>query len=139
MAASKSDMDESLCDDSRYDSHASLLTPEDEPILRRQHDYIIFWGYWNGPDELLAVADESPYQGVDALLCHRRGLLDKSTYLHLMKMAKAKLASLGIEDLNLKGNHILLSVDNDGHLVKDRNGLPEMRISNFDLLRRAQL
>ncbi|UCF16705.1 MAG: hypothetical protein JSW59_04420, partial [Phycisphaerales bacterium] len=139
MAASKSDMDESLCDDSRYDSHKSLLTPESKPILRRQHDYIIFWGYWNGPDELLATVDESPYQGVDALLCHRKGLLAKNTYLRLMKIAKRKLASLGIEDLNLKGNHILLSVDNAGHLVKDPKGLPEMRISNFELLRRAQL
>lgn len=139
MAASKSDMDESLCDDSRYDSHESLLTPEGNPILRRQHDYIIFWGYWNGPDELLAIKDESPYQGVDALLCHRKGLLTKRTYLHLMEIAKSKLGLLGIEDLNLKGNHILLSVDNSGHLVKNHKGLPEMRISNFELLRRAQL
>ncbi|MFC1636158.1 hypothetical protein ACFL5Z_15105 [Planctomycetota bacterium] len=139
MAANKSDMDESLCDDSRYYSHASLLTPEGRPILRRQHDYIIFWGHWNGPDELMAVIDESPYQGVDALLCHRKGLLTKHTYLNLMEIAKRKLASLGIEDLNLKGNHILLSVDNAGQLVKDHESLPEMRISNFELRRRILL
>lgn len=138
MAASKSDMDESLCDDSRYSSHAGLLTPEGKPILRKHHDYIIFWGYWNGPDELLAITDESPYQGVDALLCHRKGSLTKRTYLNLMEIAKKKLGLLGIEDLNLKGNHILLSVDNSGHLVKDHECLPEMRISNFELLRRAQ-
>jgi hypothetical protein len=136
MASSKSDMDDSLCDDSRYNSHKDLLTPDGKPILRRQHDYIIFWGYWNGPDELLAVADESPYQGVDALLCHRKGLLAKHIYLRLAKIAKSKLASLGIEDLNLKGNHILLSVDNGGRLVKGHKGLPEMRLSNFELLRR---
>jgi hypothetical protein len=137
MAAGKSEMDESLCDDSRYYSHASLLTPEGIPILRKQHDYIIFWGYWNGPDELLAVTDESPYQGIDALLCFRKGLLAKHTYLNLMEMAKRELASVGIEDLNLKGNHLLLSVDNTGQLEKDHEGLPEMRISNFELLRRV--
>jgi len=30
-------------------------------------------------------------------------------------------------------------VDNAGQLVKDHEGLPEMRISNFELLRRVQL
>lgn len=139
MAASKSDMDEPLCDDSRYCNHASLLTPGGKPILRRQHDYIIFWDHWNGPDELIARTDESPYQGIDALLCFRQGLSTKRTYLNLMKTAQRKLASLGIEDLNLKGNHILLSVENAGQLMKDHRGLPEMRISNFELLRRFQL
>jgi hypothetical protein len=86
----------------------------------------------------MAQTDESPFQGIDALLCFRKGLLARQTYLTLMKIAKRKLASLGIEDLNLKGNHILLSVDNAGQLVKDHEGLPEMRISNFELLRRVQ-
>jgi hypothetical protein len=138
MAAKKSDIDESLRDDSRYCSHEDLLTPEGTPVLRRGHDYIIFWGHWNGPDELLALRDESPYQGVDALLCYRKGLLPKRTYLHLMEIARKRLASLGIEDLNLKGNHILLSVDNSGQLVNDRNGIPDIRICSFELLKRVQ-
>jgi hypothetical protein len=52
MAAKKSDIDESLRDDSRYCSHEDLLTPEGTPVLRRGHDYIIFWGHWNGPDDM---------------------------------------------------------------------------------------
>jgi hypothetical protein len=79
MAASKSDMDESLCDDSRYKSHKNITTPDGELVLRRNHDYIIFWGYWNGPDELLAEKDESPYQGIDLLLSYRKRLLDDKT------------------------------------------------------------
>ena len=55
-----------------------------------------------------------------------------------MEIARKKLASLGIEDLNLKGNHILLSVDNSGQLVEDRNGIPDIRICNFELLKRVQ-
>jgi hypothetical protein len=137
MAASRSAIDQSLWDDSRYKSHRHLITPEEKRILRETHDYIIFYGYWNGPDELLAEKDESPYHGIDALLAYRRGLLDKDMYIQLMEIMKNKLAAVGIEDLNLKGNHILLSVDNSGQLVKDRDGIPEIRICNFELLRRA--
>ena len=99
-------MDEFLCDDSRYNSHKNLTTPDGEQILRKNHDYIIFWGYWNGPDELLAEKDESPFHGIDLLLSYRKGLLGEKTYKQLMKITKDKLAAVGIEDLNFRGNHI---------------------------------
>ena len=137
MAASKSDMDESLCDDSRYDSHKNITTPDGEPILKKNHDYIIFWGYWNGPDELLAEKDESPCQGIDLLLSFRKGLLDEKMYQQLMQITSDKLAAVGIEDLNFRGNHILLSVDSSGELVKDHKGIPEIRICTFELLRKT--
>jgi len=138
MATSRSNMDESLCDDRRYGTHKNFRTPDGKPALRKNHDYVIFWGYWNGPDELLAVKDESPYQGVDALLAYRKELLDEKTYLQVMEITRNKLASVGIEDLNLRGNHILLSADNSGQLVRDRKGIPEIRISNFEFLRRLK-
>jgi hypothetical protein len=137
MSTSRSAMDESLRDDRRYSTHKSFLTPDKNPALRKDRDYVIFWGYWNGPDELLAVKDESPYQGVDALLAYRKKLLDEEMYLKLMEVTRDKLASVGIEDLNLRGNHILLSVDQSTKLVKDREGIPEIRICNFELLRRT--
>jgi len=139
MAASKSDMDESLCDDSRYNSHKNITTPDGEAILRKNHDYIIFWGYWNGPDELLAEKDESSYQGIDLLLSYRKRLLDEKTYQQLMQITRDKLATVGIEDLNFRGNHILLSVDSSGQLVKDHKGIPEIRICTFELLRSIQI
>ena len=33
----------------RYESHAGLTTPDGQPILRPDHDYIKIWGFWNGP------------------------------------------------------------------------------------------
>jgi hypothetical protein len=138
MAVSKSDMDESLCDDSRYQSHCNITTPDGDMVLRKNHDYIIFWGYWNGPDELLAEKDESPYQGIDLLLSYRKGLLDENTYQKLMQITRDKLKAVGIEDLNFRGNHILLSVDNAGQLVKDHKGVPKIRICTFELLMRMQ-
>jgi hypothetical protein len=62
--------------------------------------------------------------------------VDKGIYLHLMELMKAQLLSLGIEDLNPKGNHILLSVDRADKLSRDDLGIPEMRLFNFELLQR---
>ena len=107
-------------------------------ILRKNHDYIIFWGYWNGPDELLAEKDESPCQGIDLLLSYRKRLLDEKMYQQLMRITRDKLDAAGIEDLNFRGNHILLSVDSSGELVKDHKGIPEIRICTFELLRRIK-
>ena len=72
------------------------------------------------------------------ILTYRKGLIDKQMYLKLIQITKNKLTDAGIEDLNLRGNHILLSVDNSGQLVKDSQNIPEIRICNFELLKRAK-
>ena len=43
----------------RYSALAHLLTPDGEPALRKDYDYITIWGFWNGPDALLAAHDGS--------------------------------------------------------------------------------
>lgn len=134
MAPSKAQLHEALYDDRRYHTHANWLTPEGEPVLRKHQDYILFWGYWNGPDEMLALRDESPFKGIDVLLAYRTGLINETLYEMLLGQTKEVLASVGIEDLNLKGNHILLSIDNNNHLVMDDKGLPTIRIYNFEFL-----
>ena len=63
---------------------------------------------------------------------------DEKMYLKLMEITRGKLASVEIEDLNLRGNPILLSVDPSAQLLKDREGMPEIRICNFELLRRTE-
>ena len=42
-------------DDSRYENHKDIITPDGIPILMKDSDYIIIWGYWNGPDEMLVL------------------------------------------------------------------------------------
>jgi hypothetical protein len=133
-ASSKAAMHDNICDDRRYATHEYRKTPDHKPVLEKNHDYIIFWGFWNGPDELLAQCDESPFEGLDVLLAYRKGLLDKAMYIELMEKTKQMLRQAGVEDLNPLGNHILVSVDNTGQLVKDCQGLPEIRLFNFEFL-----
>ena len=47
----------------------------------------------------------------------------------------AMVAEVGIEDLNLNGNHLLLSLDKSGQLSADESGMPAVRICNFEFLR----
>ncbi len=126
----------SLVDHSRYESHWEEETPDGQPILSRHHEYLTIWGYWNGPDDALAASDEPIYKGLDALAAYREKRLTKSEYFRIMRSTKKRLANLGIEDLSLRGNHLLLSVDRDQQLARDKTGLVLVRVCNFELLKR---
>lgn len=122
-------------DHRRYDTHSSLQTPEGESILQKNREYIILWGYWNGPDELLAVRDEPPYTSITALQAYHDGLLDEASYLHLMDRTHRRLEQIGVEDLNLRGTHLLVSLRASGQLERDPQGEFLVLVCNFELLR----
>jgi len=137
MTGPRTEVSAEIVDDSRYESHEALRTPDGHPTLARDHDYIIIWGYWNGPDEVLAAKDEQIYKGISALDALREGLIAEGMYHRVMQTTRERLAEVGIEDLNLRGNHLLLSLDKSGRLATEDGGLPAARICNFELLRRV--
>lgn len=137
MTGKHSSVSSSMMDDRRYESHAGLLTPEGAPILNRQHEYMTIWGYWNGPDDVLAVKDEPIYTGIDALAAYREGRLTQRQYVRVMRAARKRLASVGIEDLSLRGNHLLLSIDRDERLAVDDQSQPLVRVCNFEMFKRS--
>lgn len=124
-------------DQSRYNSHDDLRIQNGKPILRHDRDYIVIWGYWNKPDESLAEDDRDYYQPVDALHALHSGVLNNNEYMALMQTTKERLQRIGIEDLSFSGHHKLLSLDASGSLVKDGTGMPEVRICNFELMKRT--
>ena len=136
MMGSKTDVAPAFHDDSRYRSHACHRTPDGEPILQPGHSYTIIWGYWNGPDEKLAARDADYLEGINALQAYREKLICEEEYLSLIQRKKERLRRIGIEDLNLRGTHILLSRDSKGNLVSDDQGYLEERLCNFELLKR---
>ena len=137
MTGQKSGGSADVEDDSRYRSHEALRTPEGDPILDRHHDHILIWGYWNGPDEVLAAKDEQIYQGIDASAALREGRITEDEYTRVMESTHRRLGDVGIEDLNPTGSHVLLSLDRSGRLVAGPDGMPTVRICNFELLRRV--
>ncbi|MBN1797466.1 MAG: hypothetical protein JW822_02750 [Spirochaetales bacterium] len=125
----------SFFDGRRYKTHSKLLTPHGDPLLQRDKSYLLIWGYWNGPDEKLAVLDGDYYKGINALDAYRNKEISLNEYILLIKNKKERLAKVGVEDLNLGGRHLLLSLNSKGRLVLDQRGLPDIRICNFEFLK----
>jgi hypothetical protein len=136
MYGNETNISDRVLDNKRYVSHLDLKTPEGKPILQKAHKYIIIWGYWNGLDEKLAVNDGDYLEGINALSAYREGIINRNEYLTLLKLKEERLRSVGFEDLHLRGSHVLLSLDSLGNLQRDAHHIPEMRICNFELLRR---
>jgi hypothetical protein len=120
----------------RYTELAHLLTPEGEPVLRKDCDYITIWGNWNGPDELLATRDGAYFTTRNARHACASKIISSELLKELMQREAVKLASCGLEDLNLKPDHLLLCFDFENCLVLDEAGKPEVRLCNFELVRR---
>ena len=57
-------------------------------------------------------------------------------YVRVMRAARRRLVAAGIEDMSLRGNHLLLSIDREQKLAVDDRNMPLMRICNFELLRK---
>ncbi len=139
MSGSKTFIYKDLADPSRYESHQQYLTPEGLPVLRDDKDYVLIWGYWNGPDEKLADEDANYYQGISALRAFRENRISEEMYMILMEDVRQRLLEVGVEDLNLRGSHLLLSIlSSTGHMIMSRQNIPEIRISNFELLRQVR-
>jgi hypothetical protein len=136
MFGKKTIISDTVLDNSRYFSHREYRMPYGDPILKKNHNYIIIWGYWNGPDEKLAEKDGDYLEGINALQAYRNRIITREEYIALLRKKEERLANVGIEDLHLRGSHVLLSLDSTGMLIRDGEDVPDMRICNFELLKR---
>lgn len=123
-------------DDRRYRTHQNLKLPDGHPVLRRDHNYIMVWGYWNGLDEVLATRDEAYCRGINLKQALKDGLITALQQQELLERAAHELAQLGFEDLDLKPSHFLLTLDASDQLVRDETGRLVLRMCHFSFVRR---
>jgi hypothetical protein len=128
---------EHISDKRRYRRHRRIILPDGQQALRPDRNYITVWGYWNGPDELLAVRDGEYYTGMGLLHAYREGVLSKEDLDELLEKERRRLAQAGVEDLNLRPEHLMITRDHEGQLIRDVDGGLEVRLCNFELLRRS--
>jgi hypothetical protein len=136
MTGHKTTRSSNLADPSRYTAIKHILTPDGQPVLCPDYDYITIWGFWNGPDELLAQKDGQFYRGINAKEACRDGYISETLLAELLQKTKRKLAHCRFEDLHLTADHLLLSFSPDKKMVKDTFGKPEVRLCNFELIRK---
>lgn len=138
MTGSKRDPSRSVADERRFKSLAHLRTLDGEPVLKPEHDYISIWGFWNGPDELLAADDKRSYHAVNARHAFANKKISREILQEIMRLKSERLARSGFEELNPKPDHLLISFDTQEHLVIGPENKPEARLCNFELIRRVR-
>jgi len=136
MTGHKAEVPVGLSDARRYETLRHLLSPDGQPAVRSDHDYITIWGYWNGPDEALAAQDLHHYRSISAERACLNSVIPERLAAELLERARRELTQQSFEDLKLKPDHLLLSIAPDDALVKDAQDRPEVRLCNLELVRR---
>jgi hypothetical protein len=136
MTGRKREVPRANSDKRRYVALAHLRTPDGEPAVREDYDYITIWGFWNGPDELLALQDGRFYQAFSAKHAFAEKMISKEALEEFMRLKAERLARCGFEELNPKPGHLLISFGPDMQMVLAATGKPEVRLCNFELIRR---
>ena len=125
---------EASTDVRKYESHKDLLDPEGNPVLQENHNYITIRGYYNGPDQWVAENRDALYIPVDLSKAIERGIIDEAQCRLFLDTVKAKLHVHGFDGSSLKDNDLLLAVDDNGKIMKNRSGEPQVIICNFELI-----
>lgn len=120
----------------RYESHRGILDPEGERVLRDDRNYITLRGYYNGPDEWVARQEGRLLRPVNLEKAVQTGILDRREQQTLFQATVEQLKNVGYDGTLLEGNDLLIALDRNESIVKDREGRPEIRICNFELLRK---
>jgi hypothetical protein len=137
MTSNKTVIIERLLDKSRFEKYSEMKGPDGLPILQPKRTYIIIWGYWNGPDERLAEKEDEVCEGINMLYAYREGVVSHEEYMSVVQNMKERLQSVGVEDLNLSGKHLLISVNAERQVIRDSKGNPDIRICNFEFLKKT--
>jgi len=123
-----------VTDRRRFESHKAIVMEDGEPLFRPDHNYLTIWGYWNGVTEMPERWNEGNLQPIDLSRACQCGLIEHATMNRLLESMAEQLTAAGYRDLTLRPSHLLLSLRHDKRLILDENGLPTLRICNFELM-----
>src|SRR4029079_3493006 len=98
------------------------------------HDYITIWGYWRGLEDTEACSDVPRWAAIDAAQACRARMLSMQQQSEILTCQATALARAGYEDLNLRGEHIILSYRPGGSFKTDPSGRIELGHCNFEFI-----
>jgi hypothetical protein len=134
-AGHRSQLDESLFDPRRYQSHARYRASDGEAILETRRNDVTIRDHWNGPDSLLYQGGKPVLRSMNAAQAVERGYLLDNEVAALVAEFRERLSEAGAEVLRLTGSHILVAIGENDPPVRDRQGSVEACLCNFQDLR----
>jgi hypothetical protein len=123
-------------DESRFLSHTGVKCPDGQPALSREHNYITIRGYYNGPDNWVAEQKGQLCRPVDLMKALHNRMIDKSELQVMTARVVSRLEEIGYDGCLLEPNDMIITYDPKGELIKDKKGNPEIRITNFEFIRK---
>ncbi|MFC1551307.1 hypothetical protein ACFL6P_01955 [Candidatus Latescibacterota bacterium] len=125
---------ETMIDPRHYGSHNNLFCIDEEPVLREDRNYITIRGFYNGPDSWVASHNESFYTSYDLIKAINNDIIKPTLSEELINITRSRLRNLNYDGTFLEPNDIIISTDHKGKIVLDKEGIPEARICNFELI-----
>lgn len=125
---------EASTDRRKYASHRALLDPDGDPVLQENHNYITIRGYYNGPHQWVAEQSAPLYTPLDLQRAVGRGVIDDSQAECFLAERQKKLLENGFDGSSLKLNDLLLAIDDNGALLRNADGDPEVIICNLEVI-----
>ncbi|MBN1290684.1 MAG: hypothetical protein JXB48_02510 [Candidatus Latescibacteria bacterium] len=125
---------EPVKDSRHYTSHREILGIDSQPILRKDRDYITIRGYYNGSDSWVASHDGQFCKPFNLEKAISEKILKSDESMSLLDITRSRLKNLGYDGTLLELKDILITIDQEGNIIKDSEKLPEARISNFELI-----
>jgi hypothetical protein len=123
-------------DDRRFERLSTLRSPDGEPVLPVEPDYITIWGYFRGLEDEHAPEGGTYWSPIGLSQAHVKGIISDTELGGFVDRQRHALAAAGYEDLDLKPSHILLSYIPGGDLRRSDDGQVELRQCNFELVKR---
>jgi hypothetical protein len=122
-------------DDRHRRRFASLLTPDGDPVIRRDRDYITLYGFWDGTDAMLNADAEHHIGTASGEHAGASGAIPAGSVDQLLRRTRERLLAHRLEPLDLRPDHLLPCYDAAGAPIIGADGIPEVRLCNFELIR----
>ncbi|MBI5503275.1 MAG: hypothetical protein HY899_00625 [Deltaproteobacteria bacterium] len=115
----RSNKAESVSDRRRFDTHASLMTPEKapEPLLSPDYDYYTIWGYYRGVDP--EIEHRRCAVVTDLEQAWREGLVGNLEYEDIVRTVRSRLRDLDLGEKGDEASEFAVSVGEDGIVRRD--------------------
>jgi hypothetical protein len=119
----------------KYESHSHFVNSRGEPLLREDRNFISIRGFFNGTDSWVAGSHEL-LKPMSLIQAESEGIISGKSKDALREAMITRLINIGVDGSLLEANDLIISLDPKNNIVTTEDNLPEVRICNFELLRR---